>query len=404
MRFNTTLKRILLIVICVLFVFLYVKAVYTDEFIEDEPILEVFSKKSAQGAETTPPKIEASAAVVMDMKSGRILYSKNADVRKPIASTTKIMTAIIAIENGNLDDKVKVSKRAASIWGSTIKLKAGEELTLRELLYGLMLRSGNDAAIAVAEHIGGTVENFVSMMNDKAKKLGLKNTAFVTPHGLDADGHYSTAAELAEITRYALKNPTFSKIVGTQNISIKDRNLYSTNEMLSLYQGADGVKTGYTGKAGRCLVTSATRDNFRIISVVLGCSSRETRAQSSKAILDYCFNNYKPYRILEENQEIAKIEVKKGKKRFVRVVAMDGLEMPMTFEERQNLVKEIEVCDILNAPVYKDIEAGVIKFSLNGKVVAQTTVKTSEDVPAKGFADYWNEITRIWYRLMKTDS
>lgn len=403
MRFNTALKKILLIVICVLFVILSVEAVYTDDFIEDEPIVDVFGK-DVQGIEATPPKIEASAAVVMDVKSGRILYSKNADVRKPIASTTKIMTAIVAIENGNLDDKVKVSKRAASIWGSTIKLKAGEELTLRELLYGVMLKSGNDAAIAVAEHIGGTMENFVSMMNDKAKKLGLKNTAFVTPHGLDADGHYSTAAELAEITRYALGNPTFSKIVGTQSISIKDRSLYSTNEMLSLYQGADGVKTGYTGKAGRCLVTSATRDNFRIISVVLGCSSRSTRAQSSKAILDYCFNNYKPYRILEENQEIAKIEVKKGKKRFVRVVAMDGLEMPMTFEERQNLVKEIEMCDILKAPVHKDIETGVIKFSLNGKVVAQTTVKTSEDVPAKGFADYWNEITRIWYRLMKTDS
>jgi len=400
---KTTLKRTLIIIICVLFVILPCELVFTDELAEDEPIVEIFTRSSAESTAATP-KIEAGAAVVMDMKSGRILYNKNAYARKSIASTTKIMTAIIAIENGNLEDKVKVSKRAASIWGSTIKLRAGEELSLRELLYGVMLKSGNDAAIAVAEHIGGTVENFVSMMNEKAKQLGLKNTAFVTPHGLDEEGHYSTAAELAEITRYALKNPVFSKIVGTQSMAIKDRSLNTTNEMLSLYKGADGVKTGYTGKAGRCLVTSATRNNFRIISVVLNCSSRATRAQSSKAILDYCFDNYKPFRIIEKDQEIAKIEVKKGIKRYVRVAAMEELEMPLTLEERENLVKEIEVFDVLNAPVYKDIETGCIKFSVDGKVIAQTAVKTSEDIPVKGFTDYWSEIINIWYRLMKTNS
>jgi len=207
--------------------------VYGDEFVEDEFASEVVieSVNVDESEELKPPRIEAKAAIVIDADTGRVLYEKDAYSRRAIASTTKIMTAIVAIENGNLDDKVKVSSRAASIWGSTIKLKPGEELTLKELLYGMMLRSGNDAALAVAEH-GGTVENFVKMMNDKARELGLKNTAFKTPHGLDVEGHYSTAYELAMLTRYALQNPVFAQIVATKSTTITNRSLYTTNEML----------------------------------------------------------------------------------------------------------------------------------------------------------------------------
>lgn len=377
--------------------------VYADDFDEDEPLTEVFTNQVSDYTSVKPPKIEAGAAIVIDSESGRVLFEKNAYSRRAIASTTKIMTAIVAIENGNLNDRVKVSKRAASIWGSTIKLRAGEELTLKELLYGMMIKSGNDAAIAVAEHVGGSVENFIEMMNEKARSLGLKNTAFKTPHGLDANGHYSTAYELALITQYALKNPVFSKIVGTQSTSITGRNLFSTNEMLSLYPGADGVKTGYTGKAGRCLVTSATRNNFRIISVVLFCSSRSKRAQSSKSILDYAFNNYKPYELLKSNQKLGMVNVKKGKKACASVASIEGIKMPLTAEEKENLKTEINLYESISAPVYEGVEVGTIKFFVNGKQIAQSAIKTAENIPAKTYTDYYKDVLDIWFKLIKLE-
>lgn len=392
-------KRILIFLLCCIFAISLNGRVYADEFIEDEPISEVVTQ-AADGNETSkPPKIEAGAAIVIDAKTGRVLYEKDAYSRRAIASTTKIMTAIVAIENGNLNDKVTVSKRAASIWGSTIKLKAGEELTLRELLYGLMLKSGNDAALAVAEHIGGTVENFVEMMNVKARELGLKDTSFKTPHGLDANGHYSTPYELAMIARYALQNPVFAKIVATKNTTITNRSLYTTNEMLSLYPGANGVKTGYTGKAGRCLVTSVTRDDFQIISVVLYCASRNKRAESSKTILDYAFNNYRPYELLSTSQELGQVNVKKGMKSSVSVVPVEGISMPLSKEEKESLKTELTLYESINAPVYKGVEVGKIEFIANGKLIARSAVKTAEVVPAKKYGDYFRDVLDIWFKL-----
>lgn len=372
-----------------------------DEFNEDEFVLEVDAKPVDGHDESKPPKIEAGAAIVIDADTGRVLYEKDAYSRRAIASTTKIMTAIVALENGNLNDKVKVSKKAASIWGSTIKLKEGEELTLRELLYGMMLKSGNDAALAVAEHVGGTVENFVKMMNDKAKELGLKDTAFKTPHGLDVEGHYSTPYELAMMTRYALRNPIFAEMVATKSTTITNRSLYTTNEMLSLYPGADGVKTGYTGKAGRCLVTSATRDGFKIISVVLNCASRNKRAESSKAILDYAFNNYRPYELLRANQELGQVSVYKGKKSSVSVVAVESIKLPLSKEEKAKLRTELTLEDTINAPVYKGVEVGKIEFLVDGKLIARSAVKTAEVVPDKKYGDYFRDVLDIWFKLAR---
>ena len=397
------LRKLLILIAILLLSLTSFQINYADDYNEDEPLLEVFSPEPKKADSSAYPKIEATAAVVIDTKSGRILYAKNADSRRAMASTTKIMTAILAIENGKLEDKVKISKRAASIRGSIIKLRSGEELTLKQLLYGLMLKSGNDAAIAIAEHIGGSVENFAVMMNEKARDLGLKNTAFKNPHGLDADGHYTTAFELAQIARYALKNPAFSKIVGTQNISTGNRDLHTTNEMLGSYQGADGVKTGYTGNAGRCLVTSATRGNMRIISVVLNCSSRAKRAQSSKSILDYAFNNYQYTRILEENHQMRSIQVKRGRKEYVRIAATNGIEMPLTKEEKNSLRKEISMYKNLNAPVYEGVEVGTIRFFVNGSSnpIAESVLVTKESVPAKTFSDYWNKVLGVWYNLIR---
>jgi D-alanyl-D-alanine carboxypeptidase (penicillin-binding protein 5/6) len=240
-----------------------------------------------------PPALNAMAAVLIEESSGRVLYSKNATKKRSIASTTKIMTALVALENGELENVVTVSKRAASIGGSTIGLRTGDKYTLKEMLHALLMISANDAAIAIAEHVGGTVENFAAMMNKRAVSLGAVNSNFVTPHGLDRENQYSTAYDVALITREALKNPVFAKIVSTTSSSIPGHNLYNTNELLGSYRGVDGVKTGYTGKAGRCLVTTAKRDGMRLISVVLGSPTRNARAEASRKLLDYGFENFR---------------------------------------------------------------------------------------------------------------
>lgn len=348
-----------------------------------------------------PPQVNAGAAILMDMKSGRVIYGKNAHKQVPIASTTKIMTGILAIEKGRLDDLVTVSKNAAGIWGSRMNLKEGEQFTLRELLYGLMLESGNDAALAIAEHIGGSVEGFLDMMNDKARELGAVNTHFTSPHGLDMPGHYSTAYDLAIITRYALRNPVFSKYVATKEMVISDKNLHNTNEMLELYPGADGVKTGYTGKAGRCLVSSATRNGWRVISVVLNCASRTARANSSKLLLDYAFHNFTPRTLMESGKSILRLPVPKGEDSSVLVEAMDDVVVPLSDAEMAMLETKLEVPDRLVPPVGKRIECGSLTFLLNGEVVGRSGLRTADSVERKDFLDYFGNIFDRWVRMFR---
>lgn len=255
----------------------------------------------------SPPSIgtNAYASAIIDVQSGRILYSSNGDVETRIASLTKIMTAIVAIEHGNLADKVTVSRRAAGKEGSSIYLKLGEEMTLSNLLYGLMLRSGNDAATAIAEHIGGSEAGFVFLMNQKAEELGLTHTQFRNPHGLDADGHYSSANDLAKLTAYALKNKIFAEIVKTKykqapnpyekwNYTWRNK-----NKMLNMYEGADGVKTGYTKKAFRCLVSSATRNGQQLAVVTLNDGDDWRDHQK---LLDWGFKHYPLSHLAEAKQ------------------------------------------------------------------------------------------------------
>ncbi len=373
--------------------------VLSDDFIEDAPIMEVFSNTSNE-KEIKVPKINAQAAIVIDAQSGRILFEKDAYKKRPMASTTKIMTGILAIENGNLNDTVTVSKRAASVWGSTIKLKEEEKLKLGDLLYGLMLRSGNDAAIAVAEHIGGSVENFLDMMNKKAIEIGAYSTSFKSPHGLDKDGHYTTPYDLALITRYALENKTFSDIVGTKSIYAADRDMRNTNEMLSMYSGADGVKTGYTGQAGRCLVTSATRDNFRIISVVLNAASRMKRAESSRSILDYSFKKFKPEKLISKEKSVRSVFVNKGIKNEVWLYPLEDITYPISEEEKNGLEKKIICNSIFNAPIDSNVELGRIEIVVNNKVLASTPLITMESIRRKTIVDYLEDVLINWCRLM----
>lgn len=254
-----------------------------------------------------PPANHAKAAALIDVTSGRILFSQRGDEPMKIASLTKIMTAIVAIEQGRLDDKVIVSARAAGKEGSSLYLKAGEKMTLRNLLYGLMLRSGNDAAVAIAEHIGGSVEGFAFLMNEKAEELGLANSHFVNPHGLDHPGHHMSANDLAKLSAYALRNPEFNKIVETRVRKAPnpheswDYKWVNKNKMLTAYEGADGVKTGYTKQALRTLVSSATREGQQLAAVTLNDGNDW---KDHQALLDYGFRNFPLQEIVRKGQHI----------------------------------------------------------------------------------------------------
>ncbi|MHA0855500.1 D-alanyl-D-alanine carboxypeptidase family protein [Paenibacillus sp. CMAA1364] len=250
---------------------------------------------------------QAQAAALMDVTSGRILYSKRGDEELRIASLTKIMTAIVAIEKGEFKKPVQVSRYSYAKEGSSLFLKLGEEMTLENMLYGLMLRSGNDAATAIAEHVGGSEEGFVFLMNAKANELGLEHTQFMNPHGLDAEGHYSSANDLAVLTAYAMHNPMFKEIVKTPTKKVPNPNepwdykWDNKNKMLRFYEGADGVKTGYTKKALRCLVSSATRNGQQLVAVTINDGDDWN---DHRRMLDYGFTNYPLEEIFSRGQKI----------------------------------------------------------------------------------------------------
>ncbi|OMF91989.1 D-alanyl-D-alanine carboxypeptidase family protein [Paenibacillus sp. FSL R7-0273] len=259
-------------------------------------------------AENASISTHARAAALIDVESGRLLYSSRGDEPMLIASLTKIMTAIVAIENGDLTSEVKVGKNAFAKEGSSLYLKLGEEMLLEDMLYGLMLRSGNDAATAIAEHVGGSEQGFVHLMNAKAEELGLKNTHFANPHGLDAEGHYSSANDMAVLTAYAMHNPAFKEIVKTQEKTADnpyekwDYKWANKNKMLRLYEGADGVKTGYTKKAMRCLVSSATRGGQQLVAVTLNDGNDWN---DHAALLNFGFNHYPLKTLIERGEGIS---------------------------------------------------------------------------------------------------
>lgn len=395
------LKRITFTILILLSLLLetFSCSILADDILESEPEAYIFSDNAV--TTSVSPYIDATAALVMEVESGRVLYSKNPTVRKSIASTTKIMTAIIALENGDLEDVVTVSGKAAGTRGSSINLRAGQKFTLKELLYGMLMNSGNDAAVAIAEHIGGSVEAFAVMMNNKARELGADNTVYVTPHGLDAEGQYSTAYDLALITRYALKNPVFSRIVATNIANIPGRQLYNTNELLEIYPGADGVKTGYTGKAGRCLVASATRSGMRIISIVLGSPTRYKRAEASRMILDYGFNNYSMHTLIVAGAGFKSLPVRRGVSGTVAVKALDTVEIPLRQDEFERLETRVFLPESLDAPVYAGSDTGFVEYLVDGEVVGQTILKTWGNVRRKGFFDYFGNVISSWARMMR---
>lgn len=332
------------------------------------------------------PELKAQAAILMDAKTGEILYEKNARNRNAPASTTKIMTAILAIESGRLDETVSVSIRAASTRGSSMHLYAGQKLTLRELVTGLMLRSGNDAAVAIAEFLAGSVDMFVEMMNNKALAIGATNTHFRNPHGLSTPGHYSTAYDLAWMARYALNQPLFAEIVSTKETNIewtdrrgheKDVNLRNTNKLLWMFEEADGVKTGTTNEAGPCLVSSATRGSHKLIAVVLHDHSRW---YDSMQILKYGFDNYDLYEYANAGDVVANLPVENGLIPSVEAIVSEPAAIVVKAADFPRISVEVDLPEKIKAPLYQGQKVGEIIFYLDDKAIKTVNLVITKDV------------------------
>ena len=259
--------------------------------------------------------MSAKSAILIDCTSGRVLKEKNADQMSLIASTTKIMTALVICERCNVLDRMRIPKEAVGIEGSSMYLREGEIFTIQDLLYGLMLHSGNDAAVALSIYCAGTIEGFSQLMNDKAKSLGMENTHFENPHGLDTANHYSTASDLAILASYAMNNPIFEKIVSTKTITVGNRSLKNHNKLLWLLEGADGVKTGYTKAAGRILVSSAKRDGRRLVAVTI---NDPNDWQDHQALIESAFTCYETRLIVAEGDVMGTIEIAGGEEEIGR--------------------------------------------------------------------------------------
>ncbi|PIU64327.1 MAG: D-alanyl-D-alanine carboxypeptidase, partial [Armatimonadetes bacterium CG07_land_8_20_14_0_80_40_9] len=332
------------------------------------------------------PALTAQSAILVEAKRGKILFQKNIHQKMSPASITKIMTAILVLEKGNLDDWVITSKRAATreVGESAIWLEEGEEMTLRDLLYALLIKSANDAAVAAAEHISGSVEEFVKLMNKKAKDLGAFETHFSNPHGFYGKEHYSTAYDLSLIARYALKNPYFAQIVKTKKEIIPweghpwERVLINRNKLLWRYKWADGVKTGSTKEAGYCLVASATRSNFQLVSVVL--KSKKVWADSI-SLLNYGFKSYQLKNLISKEEEVKTISLPLGKPRKLRLVSADRFEVVQRKDALSSEVeREIKLRKKMKIPIKKEEVMGRLAFKNRGKDLGGVSLIAATDI------------------------
>lgn len=376
-----------------------------EENIEEEEQIPELVEAASDSAEE--PNLNSRAAIIYDRNSKEVIYGKEENTKRKMASTTKIMTCMVVLEKGELTDTVIVSKKAAGTGGSRVGLKTGDKVSVQDLLYGLMLCSGNDAAVALAEHVGGCVEGFADLMNEKARQLNLSNTHFVTPHGLDNEEHYTTAYELAIMADNALKNNTFSSIVGTKNITIningKPRNLSNTNELLGSMAGVYGVKTGFTNGANRCLVTSCKRENLDIITVVLGADTKKFRTQDSIKLINYAMNNYKEInmenKIQDEFQKWKKenkdkIYINKGVKNTTEYKLEEQLNNYITIKNTQeNDIKiEINTLNYYEAPLQEGTTIGVLTVKVSGQVKLIKNIQVAQTVEKKNMINYMKEL------------
>lgn len=352
-------------------------------------------------------KVSAHGAILMDFETGRVLWEKNSKAPLAMASTTKIMTAIVALENGNLDDKVTISKKASLAPEVKMHLSADEEITLRDLLYALMLQSFNDSAVAIAEYISGDVESFCNQMTEKARSLGAKDTVFETPNGLDAGDHHSTAYDLALITSYALKNEKFNEIINTSSYTAKSNlrsyDLYNKNRLLNEFQGANGVKTGFTGKAGHCFVGSAKRGDMQLISVVLasgwGPQGKEQKWIDTKRILSYGFEKYHYEDIIKEGVISDKVNVTRSRKENVGLYITEDFTIPLTEEEKAAIRINFDIPSTIEAPVAKDEVLGYANIYLGDELIKKIKITTIESAERHDFETSIKKIITNWLNM-----
>ncbi len=367
-------------------------------------------------ASTNTPNILSQGAIVIDAQTGRVLFGKNINEPLAMASTTKIMTAIITLENANLKDIVTVGKNPTTAPNVKMNLKQGEEILLENLLYALMLESANDSAIAIAEHVFGDVETFCEKMTEKALLLGAKDTIFKTPNGLDLDDHHSTAYDMAIITQYALQNPKFVEIINTSQVSFTTNksqyNITNKNGFLNIYDGANGVKTGYTNKAGFCFVGSATREDMTLIAVVLtsgwGTTGKTNRWQDTKNLLDYGFDNFEYLSIInqgllvDDNGVEVSVPILKGEVDFINIYYQDDIILPISEQEQVeglvNVVVEYE--ELLEAPILKDQKIGTASVFISGELIASTDILTSQEVAKITLTTNIYNIFKYWVNIL----
>ena len=337
--------------------------------------------------------LSAECAVLYEPVSNRFIFEKNKDEKRGIASTTKIVTAITALEYGDLSDDVCTSKTAADIEGSSVWLEEGEIHTMENLLYALLLSSGNDASVAIAEHIGGLEESFVSLMNQTAQMAGAQNSNFKNPSGLDDEDHYSTAADLARLMNYAEKNPIFTKIIKTKKHEMPweghpyNRVLENHNRLLTLYEGCTGGKTGFTKKCGRCLVSSATKNGVHLIAVTLNAPDDWN---DHIKMFDYGFSLFENRKITEHNAFVGKITINNGQKTDVDCVYESALSIPVL--ESDSIHTEKRLTKNTTAPIRKGTVVGYTDVILNNKNVARVNIIANESclpIYKPGFYDYF---------------
>lgn len=405
---NNNRKKTFKIYIILFVLFFLTNSIVSYANIDDEEIIdlnEIQNETIATSKNTTgDPQLNARIGLIFDRASKTTLYEKNGQKQVPMASTTKIMTSIVVLENANLTDVVTIDKKAAGTGGSRLGLKTNDKITVHDLLYGLMLKSGNDAAVALAIHVGGSVQEFANMMNKTAKELGLINSHFVTPHGLDEKQHYTTAYELAYMADYALKIPKFKEIVSTKTYTVTINNqpkvISNTNELLGNLDGVYGIKTGFTNGAGRCLVTSCKRGNLDIITVVLGADTKKIRTQDSIKLIEYAYKNYQIINI----EDIVKEQFEKWKQLnerriYINKAKQEGIQLEL--EEMQNKMRAVKNTEIdnvtieinslyyLEAPVAKKEIIGNVKIKIKDKTIGELVIQNKNEIEKKTVKDYF---------------
>ncbi|PFN20041.1 serine-type D-Ala-D-Ala carboxypeptidase DacF [Bacillus cereus] len=361
-------------------------------------------KTKQEKTEGAAPKLaeQASSAIVIEQDTGKVLFEKSPNEKLPPASMTKIMTMLLImeqVEKGKLKltDKVRASEHAASMGGSQIFLEPGEEMTVNEMLKGIAIASGNDASVAVAEHIAGSEEGFVNMMNKKAKDLGLKNTHFQNPTGLPAKDHYSTANDMAIMAKELMKYPLIRKYTGKYEDYLREDTdkkfwLVNTNKLVRFYPGVDGVKTGFTTEAKYCLTASAEKNGMRVISVVMGAPTSKERNNQVTKLLDYAFGQYMTKKLYTRGEKIKTVQVGKGKKEKVDLVVSDNVSLLMKKGENMDKVKQEVVAEKkVQAPIKKGDALGTLVIKKDKDVLLKQTIVAKEDVDA---ASWWELFKR----------